>query len=78
MTKVECATDRPIWPQGLNAPEKADRIPGTLNWDLFTGPAKLNPYMKFIILGTGAAGGTMEQVRWVTWLVISCINRSEL
>ena len=44
MTKVECATDRPIWPQGLNAPEKADRIPGTLNWDLFTGPAKLNPY----------------------------------
>ena len=44
VTKVECATDRPIWPQGLNAPEKADRIPGTLNWDLFTGPAKLNPY----------------------------------
>ena len=44
VTKVECATDRPIWPQGLNAPEKADRIPSTLNWDLFTGPAKLNPY----------------------------------
>ena len=44
VTKVECATDRPIWPQGLNVPEKADRIPNTLNWDLFTGPAKLNPY----------------------------------
>ncbi|MBP6068246.1 Gfo/Idh/MocA family oxidoreductase [Bacteroides sp.] len=44
VTKVECATDRPIWPQGLNAPEKADRIPDTLNWDLFTGPARLNPY----------------------------------
>ena len=42
--KVECATDRPIWPQGLNVPEKEDRIPRTLNWDLFTGPAKLNPY----------------------------------
>ena len=42
--KVECATDRPIWPQGLNVPEKEDRIPKTLNWDLFTGPAKLNPY----------------------------------
>ena len=28
---VECATDRPIWPQGLNSPEKADRIPNTLN-----------------------------------------------
>lgn len=36
VTKVECATDRPIWPQGLNVPEKEDRIPKTLNWDLFT------------------------------------------
>ena len=44
VTRVDCATDRPIWPQGLNAPEKADEIPSTLNWDLFTGPAKLNPY----------------------------------
>ena len=42
VTKVECATDRPIWPQGLNVPEKEDRIPKTLNWDLFTGPAKMN------------------------------------
>ena len=44
VTKVECATDRPIWPQGLNVPEKVDKIPSTLNWDLFTGPAKMNPY----------------------------------
>ncbi len=44
VTKVECATDRPIWPQGLNVPEKEDRIPKTLNWDLFTGPPKMNPY----------------------------------
>ena len=42
--KVECATDRPIWLQGLNTPEKADRIPNTLKWDLFTGPAKLYPF----------------------------------
>ena len=46
VTRVDCATNRPIWPQGLNAPEKADKIPSTLNWDLFTGPAKLNPYNK--------------------------------
>ena len=26
ITKVECATDRPIWPQGLNTPEKAERF----------------------------------------------------
>ena len=44
VTKVECATDRPIWPQGLNVPEKADKIPSTLNWDLFTGPAEMRPF----------------------------------
>ncbi|MDR1645971.1 MAG: Gfo/Idh/MocA family oxidoreductase [Tannerellaceae bacterium] len=42
--KVEAATDRPIWPQGLITPTKADKIPSTLNWDLFTGPAKARPY----------------------------------
>ena len=44
ITKVEAFTDRPIWPQGLNAPEKVDKIPKTLDWDLFTGPAKMRPY----------------------------------
>ena len=65
VTRVDCATNRPIWPQGLNAPEKADKIPSTLNWDLFTGPAKLNPYNKLVHpwnwrgwwdYGTGALG----------------------
>jgi len=44
VTRVDCCTNRPIWPQGLNAPEKVDKIPSTLNWDLFTGPAKMRPY----------------------------------
>jgi len=44
VTKVECATDRPIWPQGLPTPEKADEVPSTFNWDLFTGPAVMRPY----------------------------------
>ena len=44
VTKVECATNRPIWPQGLNAPEQVMRVPKTLDWDLFTGPAKLRPF----------------------------------
>ncbi len=65
ITKVECATNRPIWPQGLNAPEKADKIPSTLNWDLFTGPGKMLPYNKIYHpwnwrgwweYGTGALG----------------------
>lgn len=42
--KVESFTDRPIWPQGLNTPERGDWVPETLDWDLFTGPAKMRPF----------------------------------
>lgn len=44
VTKVECFTNRPIWPQGLNPPEQGQWVPDTLDWDLFTGPAKMVPY----------------------------------
>jgi len=44
VTKVEAFTDRPIWPQGLNRPEKADPIPATLDWENFVGPAPMRPY----------------------------------
>jgi hypothetical protein len=42
--RVDTFTDRPIWPQGLNAPTKVDKVPKMLNWDLFTGPAELIPF----------------------------------
>jgi hypothetical protein len=42
--KVEAFTDRPIWPQGLNVPTEKQKVPDTLNWDLFTGPAVMNDY----------------------------------
>ncbi len=44
ITKVEAFTDRPIWPQGLNTPERGDWVPDTLDWDLFTGPARMKPF----------------------------------
>ena len=44
VTKVECATNRPIWPQGLTAPSQGEWVPDHLNWDLFIGPAKMIPY----------------------------------
>ncbi len=44
VTRVECFTDRPIWPQGLMRPAREDRVPRTLNWDLFIGPAPERPY----------------------------------
>ena len=64
VSRVDCGTNRPIWPQGLNAP-KGQWVPDTLNWDLFTGPAKYIPYNEIYTpwnwrgwwnYGTGALG----------------------
>lgn len=65
VTRVDASSDRPIWPQGLNRPDREDIIPETLNWDLFTGPAPLRPYNSIYTpfnwrgwwdFGTGALG----------------------
>ena len=65
ITKVEAFTDRPIWPQGLPRPEKDDKVPSTMNWDAFIGPAKYRPYNAIYTpwnfrgwwdFGTGALG----------------------
>jgi predicted dehydrogenase len=37
-------TNRPIWRQGMPKPEKVVRIPRTLDWDLFIGPAEMRGY----------------------------------
>ncbi len=42
--KVEIFTDRPIWPQGLMVPKEVHKVPKTLDWDLFIGPAPFRPY----------------------------------
>jgi predicted dehydrogenase len=42
--EVHVWTNRPIWPQGLEAPEKGEPVPSSLHWDLFLGPAKERPY----------------------------------
>ncbi len=64
VTKVEAFTDRPIWPQGQPRPSGMD-VPGTLDWDLFIGPAKTRPYNAIYTpwnwrgwwdFGTGALG----------------------
>ena len=65
VTKVEAFTDRPIWPQGLARPEKVDKVPKTLNWESFIGPAPMRPYNAIYTpwnfrgwwdFGTGALG----------------------
>lgn len=44
--EVHCWTDRPWWPQGMTRPAGEDKIPETLNWDLWLGPAQERPYKK--------------------------------
>lgn len=37
-------TNRPIWPQGIDRPKETFKVPETLDWDLFVGPAPMVPY----------------------------------
>jgi predicted dehydrogenase len=37
-------TNRPIWRQGMPKPDKVVKIPRTLDWDLFIGPARMRGY----------------------------------
>ncbi len=37
-------TNRPIWRQGMPAPTKEVKVPDTLDWDLFIGPAEMRAY----------------------------------
>jgi hypothetical protein len=48
--------------------EKADKIPSTLNWDLFTGPAEVRPFNHIyhtMELGGWWAYGTALSVIWL-------------
>lgn len=58
-------SDRPYWPQGIDAPAAADPVPDHLNWDLWLGPAAARPYSRayqpfvwrgWYDFGTGALG----------------------
>lgn len=42
--EVHVWTNRPIWRQGMPTPSKEVKIPRTLDWDLFIGPAKMRGY----------------------------------
>lgn len=75
--EVHVWTNRPIWPQGLNLPERVDKIPKDLDWELFLGPAKDRPFNAqytpwnwrgWYDFGTGAMGDMhghlMDPVVW--------------
>ena len=77
VSEVHCWTDRPIWPQGLQEPKGIVKIPKSLDWDLFIGPAKKRAYNPVYTpwnwrgwwdFGTGALGDMachiMDPVYW--------------
>ncbi len=65
-TEVHVWTNRPIWPQGLDRPSGEDPVPGTIDWDVWLGPAAPRPYKDGVYnpfkwrgwfdFGTGALG----------------------
>jgi len=65
VTEAHAWTNRPIWPQGLSRPADEMKVPNTLNWDMFIGPAPMRPYHRayhpwdwrgWWDFGTGALG----------------------
>jgi predicted dehydrogenase len=43
--EIHSWTDRPWWPQGMTRPAGEEKIPSTLNWDLWLGPAQERPFV---------------------------------
>ena len=63
--KVDCWTNRPVWPQGVKIPVGKQAVPKELDWDLWLGPAAMRPYNASYLpfkwrgwwdFGTGALG----------------------
>lgn len=63
--EVHAFTNRPLWPQGIEAPKEAEAVPETLDWNLFLGPAPDRPYNSiyhpwnwraWVDFGTGSLG----------------------
>ena len=77
--EVHCWSDRPIWPQGVDRPQDTPSVPGTLDWDVWLGPAPERPYHPdyhpfnwrgWLDFGTGALGDMgCHQLDGMFWLL---------
>lgn len=77
VTKIEAYTNRPIWPQGMSAPKATQKVPKTMNWDAFVGPAKFRPYNEAYTpwnfrgwwdFGSGALGDMANHILQVAFM----------
>ncbi len=44
VTEVHAWTNRPSWPQGIDKLPAEEKVPDTLDWDVWLGPASMRPY----------------------------------
>ncbi len=42
--EVHIWSNRPVWPQGIDRPKGEDKVPESLDWDLWLGPAAMRPF----------------------------------
>ncbi|WGK65730.1 Gfo/Idh/MocA family protein [Croceiramulus getboli] len=65
VNRVDCWTNRPVWPQGFRHITEGQAVPEGLDWDLWLGPAQVRPYNEAYLpfkwrgwwdFGTGAMG----------------------
>lgn len=65
VNRVDCWTNRPVWPQGVPVPTEKHPVPEGLDWDLWLGPAAMRDYNDAYLpfkwrgwwdFGTGALG----------------------
>ena len=63
--RVDCWTNRPVWPQGIPLPKETHPVPEGVDWDLWLGPAAVRDYNDAYLpfkwrgwwdFGTGALG----------------------
>ncbi len=47
--EVHAWTNRPVWPQGIERPAEVHDVPGTLDWNLWLGPAAERPFNKIYL-----------------------------
>ena len=70
ISEVHVWTNRPIWPQGINAPDTLPSVPPTLDWNLWLGPAYIARITRPIARSYGVAGGISGPARSETWALI--------
>lgn len=60
--QVHIWTNRPVWPQGGDAPSGSDPVPENLDWQLWLSGAKPRPYKRFVY----------HKFNWRGWTDFGC------